>query len=104
MESKYNSYKNVDEKKQRPILIWNNASSFDGKVISFYCTTKKNKHNKWFLIKYDVKKDGTECFVNLSRMFIVDSRDINWSNRWHKIKDPDVRDNIKNKINQMFSK
>lgn len=104
MESKYNPYLGVDENKKRPIMIWNNSYQLKGKVIGFYCTTKKNNYNKNFLIKYSTKNDGTECFVNLSRMFVIDIKDIDFkNNRWFKIKDQETRNKIINLIDVMFN-
>lgn len=49
-EKKYNNYKNVNESKKRPVLVWSNSTQLKGKIICFYYTIKLNIRNKYNLI------------------------------------------------------
>lgn len=84
LEEKYIKYKDADIKKLRPVLIWNNSLSLNKKSICFYCTSKYNEKNK-FLYKVlsstidpKTKRLSKDTYVDLSRIFFIKNKDIQW--------------------------
>lgn len=100
-EIKYNPYKDVDVKKRRPVLIWNNALSLNGKVICFHCTSKNN--NKKFC--YQINQ-GTKIikptWVDMRKIYFVSTKDIDWKNKLGRITDQEAKHNIKQFIKTYF--
>ena len=100
-EIKYNPYKNVDINKKRPVLIWNNSLSLDGKVIAFYCTTKFDKNNKFLYLVYE--NSNKKTYVDMRKIFFVNINDINWKTKLGLVKDTNVKNKIKDFITRYFS-
>lgn len=99
----YNPYKNVDMKKERPMMIWNNSRKLGGKVIAFYCTTKY-KANRPFMyqINSDNQLNKPITWVDLRKMYFVDMKDINWAKRWGDAKNQETRQKVVEFIKEFF--
>ena len=99
-EYKYNYYEGVNKNKRRPVLIWNNSFSLRRKVICFHCTSKKNSKNP-FLLKIN-KKENRETYVDLSKIYFVNTTDINWKSKWGKIIINEDKEKINNFLKLFF--
>ncbi|MGL4768988.1 MAG: hypothetical protein ACRCW6_02010 [Mycoplasmoidaceae bacterium] len=106
-EKKYNFYENVDPNKLRPVLIWNDSNYLKGRFISFYCTTKYNLKFSHFHIKIlDAKsrKNGKDTWVDLSKIFFVKRKDVDWNRDSGIVKDHIIRNEIVERLSKYFCK
>lgn len=101
-ELKYNPYKDVDEKKKRPVLIWNNSLNLNRNIICFYCTSKNNANKPFLIDLKKTSKKGVNTFVDLSHSIFVKSYDINWNENLGSVKDDDSKKKIKFFLNKYY--
>ncbi|MGL4948021.1 MAG: hypothetical protein ACRC42_01400 [Mycoplasma sp.] len=102
-EHKYNPYKDVSLTKERPVLIWNNAMSLNGKVICFYCTSKFNANNNHLIkINSNYINSNKDTYIDMTKIFFVKAIDINWKSNWGTLTDHETKMKVNDFIKKYF--
>ena len=110
-EHQYNSYKGVDELKQRPVLVWENCQpSFQREIFCFYCSTKINKINPNCCVKISAAKNRSlreDTYVWVTKPILVLRRDIikdpiSGIPLHARVVDPEEKAKIKTKIDDIW--
>ncbi|MGL4947902.1 MAG: hypothetical protein ACRC42_00760 [Mycoplasma sp.] len=97
-ESKYNSYKNVSTNKMRPVLIWARTLLFR-RYICFHCTTNKSNYISEYMLNIGkLSKKENNTFINLTKIYMVNKKDINRPYNVLSIANKKIKKNIKSKI------
>ncbi|MGL5438348.1 MAG: type II toxin-antitoxin system PemK/MazF family toxin [Metamycoplasmataceae bacterium] len=101
-ELKYNPYKNIENNKQRPVIIWNNSKKLKGHIIAFHCTTKLDPNNPYM---YEVinNNENKKTWVNMKKIYFVKVSDIDWTKKLGVLKNADQKEKIINFINTFFT-
>lgn len=106
-EWRYNPYKNVSKRKKRPILVWCNKSKYlSHKMFCFYCSTKFDKYNKKCCVKISKALNNSfkwDTYVWIHKPILVDNADV-IKNCWQRIDNKQTRENIEQKVEELFSK
>lgn len=102
-ELKYNPYRNVDEKKQRPVMIWNNSNELRGKIIAFYCTSKFDPMNPFLYCINSNYDNKIITYVDLRKIMVIKTSDVNWQHKWGIVKNLETREKVNQFIQKFFS-